>query len=95
MGWALRLMGEVAAAQTPPLVEEAEAGYREALGMAQELGAGPLEARCRLGLGTLYGQIGRSDEARTEFAISQGGFRALHMPFWLGEAERKLAGLSR
>jgi len=95
MGWALRLMGEVAAAQSPPLIEEAEAAYREALGMAQEVGARPLGARCRLGLGTLYGQIDRSDEARTEFAISQGEFGALHMPFWLGEAERKLAGLSR
>ena len=95
MGWALRLMGEVAAAQSPPLIEEALAAYREALGMAQEMGARPLEARCRLGLGTLYGQIDRSGEARTEFAISQGDFGALHMPFWLGEAEKKLAGLSR
>jgi len=88
-------MGEVAAAQSPPLVEEAEAAYRQALGMAQEMGTRPLEARCRLGLGALYGQVDRSDEARAEFEISREAFGALHMPFWLGEAEKKLTGLSR
>ena len=35
----------------PPLVDEAEAAYRDALTMAHEMGMRPLAARCRLGLG--------------------------------------------
>ena len=58
-GWALRLLGDVHAAQTPPLIDEAEAAYREALKMAQEMGMRPLEARCRLGLSALYQQAAR------------------------------------
>jgi class 3 adenylate cyclase/tetratricopeptide (TPR) repeat protein len=90
-GWALRLMGEVAAAQTPPLVGEAEAAYHESLSMAQEMGMRPLEARCRLGLGSLYGRIGRGDEARAEIERARALFRDLGMQAWLTSAESELA----
>ena len=86
-GWALRLMGEVAAAQTPPLVDEAEAAYREALKMAQEMGMRPLEARCRLGLGALYQQAARPDDARAELGYAVEELRALGMLTWLARAE--------
>jgi class 3 adenylate cyclase/tetratricopeptide (TPR) repeat protein len=92
MGWALRLMGEVAAAQTPPLVAEAEAAYREALKMAQEMGMRPLEARCRLGLGALYQQAARPVEAHAEVAYAVEGLRALGMHTWLARAESAGAG---
>ena len=92
MGWALRLMGEVAAAQTPPLVAEAEAAYREALKMAQEMGMRPLEARCRLGLGALYQQAARPVEAHAEVAYAVEGLRALGMHTWLARAESADAG---
>jgi tetratricopeptide (TPR) repeat protein len=92
MSWALRLMGEVAAAQTPPLVDEAAAAYREALEMAQEMGMRPLEARCRLGLGLLYQQAARPEEAHSEFAYAAEGLRALGMHTWLGRAESADAG---
>jgi class 3 adenylate cyclase/tetratricopeptide (TPR) repeat protein len=95
MVWAIRLMGEVAAAQTPPLAEEAEAAYREALGMAQEMRLRPLEARCRLGLGALYRQIGRGDDARAELAAAREVFGALGMPFWLGQSENERARADR
>jgi class 3 adenylate cyclase/tetratricopeptide (TPR) repeat protein len=86
-GWALRLMGEVAAAQTPPLVDQAEAAYREALKMAQDMGMRPLEARCRLGLGALYQQAARPEEARTELAHAVEMLRALGMQCWLTRVE--------
>jgi class 3 adenylate cyclase/tetratricopeptide (TPR) repeat protein len=92
MGGALRLMGEVAAAQTPPLVDEAEAAYRGALKMAQEMGMRPLEARCRLGLGLLYRQAARSAEAHAEFAYAVEGLRALGMHTWLARVESAEAG---
>jgi class 3 adenylate cyclase/tetratricopeptide (TPR) repeat protein len=91
MGWALRLMGEVAGAQTPPLVEEALAAYRQALDMAQEMGTRPLEARCRLDLGALYRRLDRGDEARAELERAGELFRALGMQAWLVRAESELA----
>lgn len=95
MGWALRLMGDVAAAQAPPLVDEAETAYREALKLAQEMGMRTLEARCRLGLGSLYRRLGRRDDARAELAAAREAFGALGMPFWAGQAEAETARLKR
>jgi tetratricopeptide (TPR) repeat protein len=92
LGWALRLMGEVAAAQTPPLADEAEAAYREALKMAQEMGMRPLEARCRFDLSELYRQAGRLVEAHAEVAYAVEAFRALGMHTWLARAESASAG---
>jgi class 3 adenylate cyclase/tetratricopeptide (TPR) repeat protein len=90
---ALRLTGEAAAAQTPPLVEESEAAYRRALGMAEEMGMRPLEARCRLSLGALYRRVGRLDEARAELERSLEMLRPLGMSTWQGQAESELAKL--
>jgi tetratricopeptide (TPR) repeat protein len=92
-GWALRLMGEVAAAQTPPLVEEAEAAYREALKMAQEMGMRPLEARCRLGLGKLYRRTGKRKQAREHLTNAITMYREMDMRFWLGKAEAEMREL--
>ena len=52
--YALRLLGEIAAQRTPPEDEQAEAHYRQALALAEELGMRPLQAHCHRGLGTLY-----------------------------------------
>jgi hypothetical protein len=52
--YALWLFGEVAAHRAPPEGEEAEAHYRQALALAEELGMRLLQAHCQLGLGTLY-----------------------------------------
>ena len=54
--YALRLLGEIAARREPPESEQAEAYYRQALALAEELGMRPLLAHCHLGLGTLYAQ---------------------------------------
>ena len=57
--YALRLLGDIAAHRDPPEVEEAEASYRQALALAEELGMRPLQAHCHLGLGTLYAKTGQ------------------------------------
>ena len=54
--YALRLLGSIAVHRHPTDVEPAEAHYRQALALADELGMRPLQAHCHLGLGTLYAE---------------------------------------
>jgi tetratricopeptide (TPR) repeat protein len=84
---ALRLLGEIAASAEPPEGAEAEGYYRQALALAEELGMRPLVAHCHLGLGTLYENVGREQEARGELTTAIGMYRAMDMPFWLARAE--------
>jgi hypothetical protein len=51
----------------------------------------PLQAHCHLGLGTLYGKIGRMEQARTELSAAIALYRAMDMTFWLPQAEAALA----
>ena len=87
--YALRLLGDIHARAEPP-DERAEASYREALGLADELGMRPLAAHCHLGLGTLYQKVGRDAEAQVELATAAELYRAMAMPFWLEKAEAAL-----
>jgi tetratricopeptide (TPR) repeat protein len=89
--YALRLLGEIAARREPPEREPAEAHYRQALALAEELGMRPLQAHCHLGLGTLYAKIGRREEARAELSAAIALYRAMAMTFWLPQAEAALA----
>jgi tetratricopeptide (TPR) repeat protein len=88
--WTLRLLGEIAAHADPPDIEQAESYYRQALTLAEELGMRPLVAHCHLGLGTLYQQVGRGEEATAELASATELYRAMEMPFWLEKAEAAL-----
>jgi class 3 adenylate cyclase/tetratricopeptide (TPR) repeat protein len=88
---ALRLLGDVAACADPSDVERAEAYYREALALAEELGMRPLVAHCHLDLGSLYQRLGRAEEARGELVTAADLYRAMEMAFWLGRAEDTLA----
>ena len=47
-----------------PRREAAEGHYRQALGLASELGMRPLVAHCHLGLGKLYRRTGQREEAQ-------------------------------
>src|SRR5262249_54590569 len=62
---ALHQLGVVQAHGDPPDPAQAEAYYQQALALAEELGMRPLVAHCHLGLGRLYGQTGRGEQART------------------------------
>jgi class 3 adenylate cyclase/tetratricopeptide (TPR) repeat protein len=89
--WALRLLGEIHAHRHPPQAELAEAAYREALALADTLGMRPLQAHCHLGLGTLYAQTGRQEQARPELSAAIALYRSMDMTFWLPQAEATLA----
>jgi tetratricopeptide (TPR) repeat protein len=88
---ALRMLAETAARSDPADVDEAEQRYREALTLAEELGMRPLQARCHLGLGKLYRQTERTEEARAQLTSAAEMLREMGMTFWLPEAEAELA----
>jgi len=90
-GYALRLLGELAARGDPPDVGGAEGHFRAAMALAEELGMRPLQAHCHLGLGKLYRRVGRHDEARAELSTAVAMLREMGMAFWLPEAEAELA----
>jgi class 3 adenylate cyclase/tetratricopeptide (TPR) repeat protein len=89
--YALRLLGDIAARREPPESAPAEAHYRQALALAEELGMRPLVAHCHLGLGTLYVKIGQREQARAELSTAMALYRTMDMTFWLPQAEAALA----
>jgi len=88
---ALHQLGTVHAHADPPDVAPAEAHYQQALALADELGMRPLVAHCHHGLGRLYGQTGRGEQARAVLATAIDLYRAMDMTFWLPQAEAALA----
>ena len=88
--YALRLLGAIATQREPLEPQQAEAHYQQALALAEELGMRPLVAHCQHGLGRLYGQTGRSEQARAALAAAIGLYRAMDMTFWLPQAEAAL-----
>jgi tetratricopeptide (TPR) repeat protein len=92
---ALHQLGAVYAHAAPPDAEQAETYYQQALTLAEELGMRPLQAHCHLGLGRLYHQTSRVEQARIALATAIDLYRAMDMTFWLPEAEAALAGVER
>jgi tetratricopeptide (TPR) repeat protein len=92
---ALHQLGAVHAHAVPPDVAQAEAHYQQALALAEELGMRPLVAHCHQGLGRLYGQTGRVEQARVALAAAIDLYRAMDMTFWLPQAEAALAQVER
>ena len=89
--YALRLLGEIASQREPPEHEQAEAHYRQALALAEELGMRPLVAHCHRGLGTLYATTGQREQARSELMTAIDMYRTMEMTFWLPQTEAALA----
>jgi tetratricopeptide (TPR) repeat protein len=89
--YALRLLGDIAARREPPESVPAEASYRQALALAEELGMRPLQAHCHLGLGVLYQRAGKREPARAALSTAIELLRAMEMTFWLPRAEAALA----
>jgi hypothetical protein len=67
----------------PSEARPAEAHYRQALALAEELGMRPLQAHCHLSLGTLYSQIGQAERASAALAAAIDLYRTMEMTFWL------------
>jgi predicted ATPase len=89
--YALHQLGTVQAQADTPNTDQAETHYRQALALAEALGMRPLVAHCHLGLGRLYGQTGRGEEARVALTTAIDLYRAMDMTFWLPQAEAALA----
>jgi tetratricopeptide (TPR) repeat protein len=89
--WIARLLGEMHAHGDAPDVEQAKTYYQQALALADELGMRPLQAHCHHGLGRLYGQMGRREQARAALSTAIALYRAMEMTFWLPQAEAALA----
>jgi hypothetical protein len=91
----LRIFREIGARGEPPDLASVARRYHQALALAEQLEMRPLQAHCHLGLGKLYRRISRLDEARAELATAVPMLREMGMAFWLPEAERELAGVSK
>ena len=78
--YALRLLGEVAAAGSPPDDAAAEERHREALALARALGMRPFMAWCYLALAGPLRRGGKGGPAREAATAAVELFRALGMP---------------
>ena len=84
--YALHLMADIALGPDPPDVEMVESHYRQAIGLAEQLGMRPLIAHCHLGLGKLYRRTGKRQEAE-HLATATTMYREMDMAYWLERAE--------
>jgi predicted ATPase len=84
--YALRLLGDVAARRDSAGVREAEAHYRGALELAQNLGMRPLSAHSHAGLARLYRRTGQRTEADEHLSIATTMYRDMGMTYWLERA---------
>jgi tetratricopeptide (TPR) repeat protein len=89
--YALHLLGAIAARRGPSEVELAEAHYRQALALADELGMRPLMAHCHHSLGKLHATTVQHEQARAALSAAIELYRAMDMTFWLPQAEAALA----
>lgn len=86
--WTLRILGEIVSHYTPPDADQAEAYYRQAMVLADELGMRPLLAHCHFGLGKLYRRTENRADAQQHLALAAALFRQMDMRFWLEKVER-------
>jgi tetratricopeptide (TPR) repeat protein len=87
----LHLLGEIAMQCEPPHAEEAEAHYRNALALAEELSMRPLQAHCHRSLGIVSAMIGQAERARGELETAIAMYQSMDMTFWLPQTEAALA----
>ena len=85
---ALHQLGAVAADRSD--VAQADAYYRQALALAEELGMRPLQAHCHRGLGMLYATTGQAEQDQAALATAIAMYQSMHMTFWLPQTEAAL-----
>jgi hypothetical protein len=93
--WGLKVLGDIHT-HAPTEVdhgwgEHAGDTYRQAL--ATELGMRPLVAHCHFGLGKLYRQTNKREQAREHLTTASTMYREMDMQFWLKKAEVEIRGL--
>jgi tetratricopeptide (TPR) repeat protein len=84
------LLGDIAAGRAKPDLSAAEAHYRSAGALAEELGMRPLAARCKHKLGSLLRASGRADEAVQALRAARDGFRDMGLGLELSRSEAEL-----
>jgi class 3 adenylate cyclase/tetratricopeptide (TPR) repeat protein len=87
---ALRLLGEIAAGHDSPDAIVADAHYRQALAIAEELGMRPLIAHCCFGLGKLYRRTSEREQAQEHLTTATTMYRQMDMRFWLEKAAAEI-----
>jgi DNA-binding winged helix-turn-helix (wHTH) protein/tetratricopeptide (TPR) repeat protein len=91
--YALRLLGNLAAAGEPLQVAQAATHYRQALALAEARGLRPLQAHCYRDLGILDATRGQRAQARAALDAAIALYRAMDMTFWLPQTEGALVQL--
>jgi DNA-binding winged helix-turn-helix (wHTH) protein/tetratricopeptide (TPR) repeat protein len=86
-GYALHLLGALAASGTSPDVTLAATYYQQALTLAKELSMRPLMAHCHLGLGQVYAQMAQREQTYAELSAAMMLYQAMHMSFWYSQVE--------
>ena len=92
-GKLLLLLGDIAAHRDRVDAETAEAHYRQALALAEEMGMRPLVAHCHLGLGKLYRRTDKREDAQEHLATATTMYRDMGMTYWLEKAEAEMREL--
>ena len=90
---ALFVQGEIASAANPVDFENAEASFRAADIISDELKMRPLIALCRVGLGKLYRRSGDLRLAKEHLNNGVAMMREMEMGLWLERAEAELKEL--
>jgi class 3 adenylate cyclase/tetratricopeptide (TPR) repeat protein len=90
----LQLLGDISAHPDRFEVDTAEAHYRQALDLAEELRLRPLLSHCHLGLGTLYQRVGMRQQAREHLATAGTMFGEMDMRYWRDQAARAITELA-
>jgi class 3 adenylate cyclase/tetratricopeptide (TPR) repeat protein len=85
---ALHLLGDIASDPDRLDAENGAAYYRQALALAELHGMRPLVAHCHIGLGKLYGRIGKPQHARENLTAATTMYREMDMDFWLEQEVR-------
>jgi tetratricopeptide (TPR) repeat protein len=91
---ALRLLGEIHALAHPAEASQAEASYRQALAIAEQIGTRPLAAHCHLGLGKLYRRTDKRGQAQEQLTTAMAMYREMGMTYWLEKAEAEMTKLA-
>ena len=87
---ALRVLGDIHAADAPPNLREAEAAYRQAIALAAEMEFRPLVARCHLHLGTMFAKAGQRAASLEHLAKAEPMLREMGMASYQEQAAAAL-----
>ena len=85
--WGLRLLGDIAAADTSAGERTSDERYTAALALARDLGMRPLVAHCHLGLGMVSRRAGKHEDSQAHLDTATMMYREMDMPFWLQKAQ--------